>query len=94
MSKYSLFKRPPGGQSSLQHLPVAYMENRIDDTDLNAALEGPPLHYVSRTNSFETKETIEELQRSVSMACQSKNLAQASSYTVWKSPCSVKPKRN
>ncbi|KAL8791964.1 MAG: hypothetical protein Q9195_005453 [Heterodermia aff. obscurata] len=38
------------------------MQNHMEDVDLNAALEFPPLQYVSRTNSFETKETIEELQ--------------------------------
>ena len=74
MSKYSRFKRSAGGQSSLQDLPVAYMQNHMEDADLNAALEGPPLHYVSRTNSFETKEKIEELQRSVSMAGVSRTL--------------------
>ena len=63
MSKFRFFKRSSGAQSSLQDLPVAYMQNRMEDVDFNAALESAPLQYVGRTNSFETRETIEELQR-------------------------------
>lgn len=75
MSKYRPFKRSSGGQSSfVQDFPAAYMQNRMEDEDLNAALECPPLQYVSRTNSFETKETIEELKRSVSTICVSRAL--------------------
>ena len=74
MSKHGLFKKPSTGQSSLQDLPVAYMQNRMEDVSLNAALEFPPLQYVSTTNSFETQETIEELHRSVSATCISRTL--------------------
>lgn len=63
MSTHGFFKQRFGRQKGSTNLPVEYIQEHMEDEDLNSAVVSPPLKYVARINSFATSETNEELER-------------------------------
>lgn len=46
-----------------KRLPAKYIQDHMEDEDLNSAMTSPPLKYVARVNSFVTTAKAEELER-------------------------------
>ena len=63
MSKHTLFKHRFARGKGSTNIPVEYIQEHMEDEDLNSAITSPPLRYVARINSFATVETNEELER-------------------------------
>ncbi len=63
MSKHGFFKQHFTRRQGSTNTPVDYMQEHMEDDDLNTAMTSPPLRYVARINSFATSETNEELER-------------------------------
>lgn len=63
MSKHGFFKQRFGRRKGSTNLPAEYIQEHMEDDDLNSAMVSPPLRYVARINSFATIETNEELER-------------------------------
>ena len=52
-----------GRGKGLTNVPAEYIQEHMEDDDLNSAVASPPLRYIARINSFATSETNEELER-------------------------------
>lgn len=63
MSKHGFFKQHFARRKNSANIPVEYIEEHMEDEDLNSAMTSPPLTYVARINSFATRETNEKLER-------------------------------
>jgi len=63
MSKHKVFKPHFGRRGDWKNLPAEYIQDHMEDEDINSALVSPPLKYIARINSFGTSETNEELER-------------------------------
>lgn len=63
MSSQGFFKQRFGRGRGSKNVPAEYIQEHMEDDDLNAAVASPPLRYVARINSFATSETNEELER-------------------------------
>ena len=63
MSKYQRFKTHIAQQKDAKNLPAEYIQDHMEDEDLNSAIITPPLKYAARINSFTTLETIDDLER-------------------------------
>ena len=63
MSKHAFFKQRFGRGKGSTNLPAEYIQEHMEDEDLNSAVASPPLRYVARINSFATSETNDELER-------------------------------
>ena len=63
MSKHGLFKQRFPRRKRSTNLPAEYIQEHMEDNDLNSAMTSPPLQYVARINSFDTSETNEQLER-------------------------------
>ncbi len=63
MSKQRFFKQRFGRGKSPGNLPAEYIQEHMEDDDLNSAIVSPPLKYVARINSFVTSDTDKELER-------------------------------
>lgn len=62
MSKHGSLKQRFGRRKGSQSLPAEYIQEHLEDEDLNAAVIAPPLKYVARINSFATPKTSDELE--------------------------------
>ena len=63
MSKHGFFKQRFARRKGSTNIPVEYIQEHMEDDDLNSAMVSPPLGYVARINSFTTSETNKELER-------------------------------
>ena len=63
MSTHGLFKHRFARWKGSTNIPVEYIQEHMEDDDLNSAITSPSLRYVARINSFATMETNEELER-------------------------------
>ena len=63
MSKPGFFKQRFGRGKSSGNVPAEYMQEHMEDDDLNSAIVSPPLKFVARINSFATSDTDKELER-------------------------------
>ena len=63
MSKHGFFKQRFARRKGSTNLPAEYIQEHMEDDDLNSAMTSPPLQYVARINSFATSETSEQLER-------------------------------
>ena len=63
MSRTGFFEQRFGRGEGVTKLPAEYIQERMEDDDLNSAIVSPPLKYVARINSFATSETNKELER-------------------------------
>lgn len=63
MSKHALFKHHFAHRKGTTNIPVQYIQEHMEDNDLNSAMAAPPLTFVARINSFVTPETNDSLER-------------------------------
>ena len=63
MSNHGFFKQRFTSRKGTTNIPVDYIEEHMEDDDLNTAMTSPPLTFVARINSFSTTETKNELEK-------------------------------
>lgn len=62
MSKHGFFKQRFGRRKGSTNLPADYIQEHMEDNDLNSAIVSPPLKFAARINSFATSEINDELE--------------------------------
>lgn len=83
-------------QKESKNLPADYIQDHMEDEDLNRAIVSPPLKYAARINSFTTHKTIDKLERCAiaSFCCKEASFMLMRIFTVRKTLFSVVRKRN